>query len=64
MAGWLTAGPQACHSLVIWFDTVFSERFCLERPVTLDTSAEAPQTHWAQTVQLLRSVRVAGGRWH
>lgn len=42
------------HSLVVWFDTVFSERFCAERPVTLSTSPAEPQTHWAQTVLVLK----------
>ncbi|GAB4820494.1 hypothetical protein N2152v2_007540 [Parachlorella kessleri] len=48
------AGPQQCHSLVVWFDTVFSERFCQERPVTLCTGPGGPQTHWVQMVLLLR----------
>ncbi|PSC72845.1 putative arginine N-methyltransferase 3 isoform A [Micractinium conductrix] len=47
------AGPQACHSLVLWFDTLFSERFC-EHPVELSTSPMGPQTHWVQTVLLLK----------
>lgn len=42
------------HALVLWFDTLFSERFCGERPVTLSTSPLAPATHWAQTVLLLQ----------
>jgi protein arginine N-methyltransferase 3 len=43
------------HALVLWFDTLFSQRFCAERPVTLSTSPLAPPTHWAQTVLLLRA---------
>ena len=48
------AGPQAVHSLVLWFDTLFSERFCAKHPVELSTSPAGPQTHWYQTVLLLR----------
>lgn len=48
------AGPQLCGTLVLWFDTLFSERFCKERPVELSTSPYGPQTHWAQTVLLLK----------
>ena len=43
----------ACHALVLWFDTAFSERFCAEMPLTLSTSPWAKQTHWVQTVFLL-----------
>jgi type I protein arginine methyltransferase len=43
-----------CHCIVLWFDTPFSERFCSEQPVTLTTSPQAPQTHWVQTVFLLK----------
>lgn len=51
-----------CHCVVLWFDTLFSERFCREQPVTLTTSPHAPQTHWVQTVFLLkRPVHVAEG---
>jgi hypothetical protein len=39
---------------VLWFDTLFSERFCKEHPVELSTSPNAPLTHWLQTVQLLK----------
>lgn len=49
-----TAGPQECHSLVLWFDTLFSERFCKEQPVVLSTSPAGTQTHWVQTVLLLK----------
>lgn len=49
------AGPQDCHALVLWFDTLFSKRFCAEHPVTLSTSPSGPQTHWAQTVLLLKA---------
>ena len=50
----LRAGPQECHALVLWFDTLFSERFCKEHPVELSTSPNAPLTHWVQTVLLLK----------
>lgn len=49
------AGPVACHALVVWFDTLFSERFCPEAPVELSTSPFGKQTHWAQTVLLLKA---------
>ncbi|KAL0040918.1 hypothetical protein WJX79_009981 [Trebouxia sp. C0005] len=47
-------GPQECHALVLWFDTDFSQRFCAEQPVKLSTSPCGPQTHWCQTVLVLR----------
>ena len=50
----VSAGPQECHALVLWFDTLFSERFCKEHPVELSTSPNAPLTHWVQTVLLLK----------
>ncbi|KAL4432876.1 hypothetical protein ABPG77_008202 [Micractinium sp. CCAP 211/92] len=48
------AGPQRCAALVLWFDTLFSDRFCKEHPVELSTSPYSPQTHWVQTVLLLK----------
>lgn len=48
-----TAGG-ACHALVLWFDTHFSERFCADHPVTLSTSPHEPPTHWAQTVLMFK----------
>ena len=48
------AGPKEVHSLVLWFDTLFSDRFCAEHPVELSTSPCAPHTHWSQTVLLLK----------
>ena len=39
---------------MLWFDTLFSERFCKEHPVELSTSPNAPLTHWVQTVLLLK----------
>ncbi|PRW18336.1 putative arginine N-methyltransferase 3 [Chlorella sorokiniana] len=48
------AGPQECHSLVLWFDTLFSQRFCKEQAVVLSTSPAGTQTHWVQTVLLLK----------
>lgn len=41
------------HSVVLWFDCLFSERFCRDKAVVLSTSPHATQTHWAQ-------VRTAG----
>jgi protein arginine N-methyltransferase 3 len=43
-----------CHALVLWFETEFSSRFCKEHAVVLSTSPHSPQTHWAQTVVMLR----------
>lgn len=40
---------QEVHSLVLWFDTPFTERFCKEKPVMLSTSPHLEQTHWVQT---------------
>lgn len=48
------SGPQECHAFVLWFDTDFSPRFCKEHPVKLSTSPYTPQTHWCQTVLVLR----------
>ncbi|PSC76773.1 putative arginine N-methyltransferase 3 isoform B [Micractinium conductrix] len=49
------AGPQTCHAVVVWFDTLFSERFCAEHQVTLSTSPlSGTQTHWGHTVLLLK----------
>ncbi|KAL4458014.1 hypothetical protein ABPG75_012879 [Micractinium tetrahymenae] len=48
------AGPQRCGALVLWFDTLFSDRFCKDHPVELSTSPYGPQTHWVQTVLLLK----------
>lgn len=45
-----TAAAVECHGVVVWFDTEFSARFCMERPVVLSTSPHAPATHWAQTL--------------
>jgi len=42
------------HSLVLWFETPFSERFCKDRPTTLPTGPDTTATHWVQTVFLLR----------
>ena len=39
---------------MLWFDTLFSERFCKEQPVVLSTSPAGTQTHWVQTVLLLK----------
>ena len=40
----------ACHALVLWFDTSFSDRFCTEYPQELRTGPADPPTHWAQAV--------------
>jgi type I protein arginine methyltransferase len=54
------AGPRECHALVLWFDTLFTDRFCKEAPQELPTGPEAPPTHWAQTVLVLpRTVTLA-----
>ena len=47
------SGPRDCHAVVLWFDTLFTERFCAEAPVELATGPYGPQTHWAQTVLAL-----------
>ena len=44
------AGPRVCTALILWFDTLFSDRFCKETPVTLPTGPYDTPTHWAQTV--------------
>lgn len=45
-----TKGEDACGSIVLWFDTDFSERVCPDMPVVLTTSPCSEPTHWAQTV--------------
>eukprot|EP00271_Cylindrocystis_brebissonii_P015911 TRINITY_DN3898_c0_g1_i1.p1 TRINITY_DN3898_c0_g1~~TRINITY_DN3898_c0_g1_i1.p1 ORF type:complete len:980 (+),score=246.88 TRINITY_DN3898_c0_g1_i1:92-2941(+) len=45
---------ELCYGLVVWFDTLFSERFCKEKPQTLSTSPLEPSTHWAQTLLTFR----------
>lgn len=60
--GWIhasTAGARdgaavSCHAVVLWFETAFTDRFCRERPVLLDTSPACTPTHWAQVVLTLR----------
>ena len=39
-----------CHGLVMWFDTSFSKRFCVEKSGVLSTSPFGPPTHWSQTI--------------
>lgn len=46
-------GKHQCHSIVLWFDTKFSERYCKEAPQVLSTGPADPATHWAQAVLLL-----------
>ena len=43
-------GPVMVHGVVLWFDTLFSERFSAETPGVLSTSPHERQTHWAQTM--------------
>ena len=43
-------GPVMVHGVVLWFDTLFSERFSAEKPGVLSTSPHERQTHWAQTM--------------
>jgi type I protein arginine methyltransferase len=53
----------ACHALVLWFDTAFSERFCKDSPRVLTTSPVKAPTHWVQTVFVLEHVHeVAPGQ--
>lgn len=40
---------------MLWFDCLFSERFCADHPVELSTSPMGPQTHWVQTALLLKA---------
>jgi type I protein arginine methyltransferase len=44
-----SAGPRTCAAIVLWFDTLFSERYCKEAPQELLTSPYGTPTHWAQT---------------
>eukprot|EP00887_Chlorella_sp_A99_P001499 scaffold8.g1499.t1 len=54
------AGPVEVGALVLWFDTLFTERFCGEAPGELSTSPFGPPTHWGQAVLALRTpVRLA-----
>ena len=46
-------GPVMVHGVVLWFDTLFSERFSAETPGVLSTSPHERQTHWAQTLSLI-----------
>jgi len=48
-----SSSASECHALVLWFDTLFTQRFCSDTPVELSTSPHSPQTHWAQTVLVL-----------
>jgi hypothetical protein len=50
-------GLDKCHALALWFDVAFSDRFCSEQPVVLSTSPAEPQTHWKQTMLVLRWAR-------
>jgi protein arginine N-methyltransferase 3 len=48
-----SSSVSTCSSVVIWFDTEFSSRFCMEFPVVLSTSVASQTTHWVQTVLVL-----------
>lgn len=48
------AGPKEVHAVVLWFDTLFSERFCAQHPVCLSTGPSGTPTHWMQTVLVLK----------
>ena len=39
-----------CYGVVLWFETGFTSRFCLEMPAVLSTSPYTPKTHWSQTI--------------
>lgn len=55
------SADSCCHALAVWFDVDFSQRFCPDQPVVLETSPRAPPTHWAQTLLTLRQpVDLAG----
>jgi len=45
-----SAGPRTCAALVLWFDTLFSKRYCKEAPQELPTGPWDIPTHWTQTV--------------
>ncbi len=45
-----SAGPRTCGAIVLWFDTLFSDRYCKEAPQELPTGPYGTPTHWAQTV--------------
>lgn len=47
-------GSAEVHSVVMWFDCLFSARFCKEKAVVLPTAPHGTQTHWAQTVLTLK----------
>eukprot|EP00249_Psilotum_nudum_P017825 c26509_g1_i1 orf=316-2469(+) len=49
-----TDGLVWCYGLVLWFDTGFTTRFCMQNPVILSTSPFLPQTHWSQTLLTFR----------
>lgn len=41
---------EETNGIVLWFDTEFSKRFCVDRPVMLSTNPDALKTHWVQTM--------------
>lgn len=49
-AGATTTTPTTISCLVLWFDTLFTERFCSDHPVVLSTAPTSAPTHWAQAV--------------
>ncbi|GMH33891.1 hypothetical protein BSKO_01725 [Bryopsis sp. KO-2023] len=52
---------SCCHAIVMWFDALFSDRFCKENPVILSTSPYKTSTHWTQTVLALKVPVIMGG---
>jgi protein arginine N-methyltransferase 3 len=56
-----TTTTTTISCLVLWFDTLFTERFCRDHPVVLSTSPLAEPTHWAQAVLPLSMPVVVGG---
>jgi protein arginine N-methyltransferase 3 len=45
-----TTATTKITCLVLWFDTLFTERFCRDCPVVLSTAPTSAPTHWAQAV--------------
>jgi type I protein arginine methyltransferase len=55
-----------CRTLVLWFDNLFTDRFCSDAPCVLSTSPLQKHTHWMQTVFVLqdRVPVLAGQKLH
>lgn len=43
-------GEAECRAIALWFDALFTERFCREAPVRLPTGPADPRTHWVQVL--------------